>query len=90
MSRELLETSRLWQATVEYHGSRGPQTVYLMDDGLIAGGYYWLVANNRTQWPETVRPYDPKATARMIEAGKMRLLKGQWPDLVLPRRYTCE
>jgi hypothetical protein len=83
MSRELLETSRLWRATVDYQGSRGPATVYLMDDGRIAGGCYWLIANNPTQWPETSRPYDPKATAHMIASGKMRLLKGKWPDVVL-------
>jgi hypothetical protein len=83
MYQELFETSRLWRASVGYQGSRGPQTVYLMDDGRISGGYYWLIANNPAQWPQIVRPYDLKVTARMIEAGKMRLLKGEWPEGVL-------
>jgi len=83
MSLELLEMSRHWRATVEYHGSRGQQTVYLMDDGLIGGAYCWLIADSSGRWPTRERACDPKATARMIEAGKMRLIKGQWPGVVL-------
>jgi len=96
MSGHILESSERWRATAEYHGSRGPSTAYLMDDGLIAGSHYWLVATERCQWPSTVSPFDPNRTARMIEAGKMRLVKGQWPDDVLkllampPNSQTAE
>jgi hypothetical protein len=83
MGLELLETDRHWRATAEYHGSRGRQIAYLMDDGLIGGGYYWLIAHSPGQWPSAADRYKPAATARMIEAGKMRLIKGQWPDVVL-------
>jgi len=81
--------SRHWRATVEYHGSRGQQTVYLMVDGLIGGTYCWLIANSSSQWPSTERAYDAKATARMIEVGKMRLIKGRWPDIVLELLALC-
>ena len=83
MSGHILESSGRWRATAEYHGSRGPSTAYLMDDGLIAGSHYWLVATEHCQWPSRVSAFDPSRTARMIEAGKMRLVKGQWPDVVL-------
>ena len=95
MSGHLLESSRRWRATAEYHGSRGPRTVYLMDDGLIGSSYYWLLTTER-QWPSAVWAYDHTSAARMIAAGKMRLVKGQWPDDVLkllampPNSQTAE
>ena len=82
MSGHLLESSRRWRATAEYYGSRGRRTVYLMDDGLIGSSYYWLLTTER-QWPSAVWAYDHNSAARMIEVGKMRLVKGQWPDVVL-------
>ena len=95
MSGHLLESSRRWRATAEYHGSSGPRTVYLMDDGLIGSSYYWLLTTER-QWPSAVWAYDHNSAARMIEVGKMRLVKGQWPDDVLkllampPNSQTAE
>jgi hypothetical protein len=83
MLLELLETGRHWRATVDYHGSRGRQTVYLMDDGLIGGGYHWLIADYLGQWPRTSCAWDAQATARMIQIGKMRLIRGQWPEVIL-------
>jgi len=84
MCLPLLEEHRHWRATVEYHGSRGQQTVYLMDDGLMGGCYYWFIARYQGQWPwDAVRDFDPGATVRMIEAGKMRLVRGRWPESVL-------
>jgi hypothetical protein len=48
-------------------------------------GLYWFIADHQGEWPwEAVRPYDPGATARMVEGGKMRLVKGQWPDIQHP------
>ena len=83
MSLEVLEADRLWRATAEYYGSRGQQIVYLMDNGSIGGGYYWLIAHSPEQWPSAADRCNPETTARMIEAGKMRLIKGQWPDVIL-------
>jgi len=83
MCSQLLEESRHWRATVEYHGSRGQQTVYLMDDGLMGGCSYWFIAHYQGQWPwDAIRDFDPGATVRMIAAGKMRLIKGRWPESV--------
>ena len=95
MSGHLLESSRRWRATAEYYGSRGRRTVYLMDDGLIGSSYYWLITTER-QFPSAVWSYDHNSAARMIEVGKMRLVKGQWPDDVLkllsmpPNSQTAE
>jgi hypothetical protein len=86
MDLSLWETSRHWRATVEYHGSRRQQTLYLMDNGLMGGTFYWFIAHYQGRWPwEAFRDYDTAATVRMIEAGKMRLVKGKWPDTVLAR-----
>ena len=95
MSGHLLESSSRWRATAEYHGSSGPRTVYLMDDGLIGSSYYWLITTER-QFPSAAWSYDHNSAARMIEVGKMRLVKGQWPDDVLkllampPNSQTAE
>jgi hypothetical protein len=50
---------------------------------MVRGTQSSLVATEHCQWPSTVRAFDPNRTARMIEAAKMRLVKGQWPDVVL-------
>jgi hypothetical protein len=80
---ELLEQNRRWRATAEYHGSRGQLIICLMDDGLIGGGYYWLFVSPQTKCPLSSIDCRPGTTARLIEAGKLRLIKGQWPDEIL-------
>jgi hypothetical protein len=77
-----LEKLPHWQATVEYHGSQGEQIICLLQRGLL-GELHWIIADYQGDWPwQAVREYDPIATARMVELGKMRLVKGQWPDTV--------
>ena len=56
MSGHILESSGRWRATAEYHGSRGPSTAYLMDDGLIVGSHYWLVLGSETGTAVVVQP----------------------------------
>jgi hypothetical protein len=83
MRLEELETTPQWRVTVEYHGRRGRQTVCLMESRLTDGRLYWFIADYQGEWPwEAVRPFDPVATARMAECGKMRLVKGRWPGIV--------
>ena len=78
-----LEMIPQWRATVEYHGSHGRQTICLMESGIMDGRHYWFIADHQGGWPwEAVRPFDPGATALMAEGGKMRLVKGRWPDIV--------
>lgn len=83
MYLQLLESNRHWRVTAEYHGSRGQQIAYLMDDGLIGGQHYWLITDGPDQWPTMHRDCNPRTTARMIEAGKLRLIHGCWPNVVL-------
>ena len=85
MRLEALETVPQWRATVEYHGSHGRQTVCLMESTLMDGSHYWFIADYQGEWPwQAIRPFDPAATGRMVEGGKMRLVKGQWPDILYP------
>jgi hypothetical protein len=78
-----LESIPHWRATVEYHGSHGRQTVCLMESRVIVGRHFWFITDYQGECPwEAVRPYDPGATARMVEGGKMRLVNGRWPDIV--------
>jgi hypothetical protein len=79
-----LERSRNWQATVEYYGSGGQQTICLLHDGIINGGHHWFIPDYAGARPwGTVRKFDPRAAARMVASGKMRLVKGQWPRSVV-------
>ena len=83
MRLEELESIPQWRATVEYHGSHGRRTACLMESRIMDSRYFWFIADYRGELPsEAVRPFDPDATSRMVEGGKMRLLKGQWPDIV--------
>jgi hypothetical protein len=77
-----LEELRHWQATVEYHGHHERQTICLLHSG-VQGPYYWVIADYRGEKPwEALREYDADATASMVEQGRMRLIKGQWPYTV--------
>jgi hypothetical protein len=81
MRLEALENTCRWRATVDYRGSQGLQSICLMEDW--EGRYYWFIADFPGDWPwEAVRRWEPRATARMVQEGKMRLVKGEWPDVV--------
>jgi hypothetical protein len=54
-----------------------------MEDGFIGGGYYWLFESPHMKWPMSSCDCSPGTAARLIEAGKLRLTKGQWPDIIL-------
>jgi hypothetical protein len=88
MIQDVFESSRYWRATAEEHTSRGSRIMFLMDDGLIGGACYWLIADEREPRPVMVSDYDPTATARMIEIGKLRLVKGRLPDYVRTSALT--
>ena len=83
MRLEALEKTDSWQATAVYDGSQGRLTLCLLHDELTTGGFYWVVADYRGQWPwDAVRNFNPAATAHMVARGKLRLVKGHWPELV--------
>jgi hypothetical protein len=83
MNREVMERSRHWRATAEYHGSRGLSVACLMADSLIEGQYYWFLTQFRGVQPwGSVRAFDAGVTACLVLAGKLRLLKGEWPAAV--------
>lgn len=77
------EASPRWQATVEYDGHNGRQTILLMDDRLDKGRYYWFIVHYRGRWPwQAIRAFDARGTARLVAEGKIRLIKGTWPAVV--------
>jgi hypothetical protein len=80
MRLNTLEQTADWLATVVFEGRRGWQARCLLHDRVLVGGFFWVIADDRAElaW-HAVREFDPVTTARLAAAGKIRLVKGQWP-----------
>src|SRR5262245_23548962 len=83
MRLNALERTADWLATVEFAGRGGRQTRCLLHDQVLVGGFFWVIADDRAELPwHAVREFDPVTTARLAAAGRLRLVKGQWPGCV--------
>jgi hypothetical protein len=80
MRLNALEQTADWLATVVFEGRRGRQTLCLLHDRFLIGGFFWVIADERVELPwQAVREFDPVTTARLAAADRIRLVKGQWP-----------